>query len=161
MAATGSCIHVLGRTDTYTGRTGEIRLPQRHGYTSRGEQPRAQIEQGRHWDVHPRELAYSHVHMSNRRKMAATGTYIHVHWPTATCIGRTGAKKPPQGRTSTYRGLQPRAQVAQAKNGLKREVHPCTLAYSHVHRSNRRKMAATGTCIHIQGPTATCIGRTG
>ena len=126
--------------------------------------------------------AYSLVHRSNRRKRAAIGTWIlvpgptatctgrnraatstwiHVHGPTATCTGRTSGKGRPQERGSTSRGLQERAQVEQTEKGGDRPVDTRAGAYSHVHRSNRRNRAPTGTWIHVQGPTSMFTGRRG
>ena len=135
--------------------------PQVRGSSSRVLQPRAQVEQavkGGHRHVDPRQ---GDVHRSNRQKKAATSTWIYVHGHTASCTGRTGGKGWPQARGSSSRGLQPPAQVEHAKNGSHRYVDPRPGAYSHVHRSNRRKSAATGTWIHVHGATATCTGRTG
>ena len=126
-----------------------------------GPQPGAQVEEAKHggqWDVHPCPVAYSHVNLSNRRKMAPTWAYIHVHGPPARCTGQIGEKWQPPGRASTSRGPQPGAQVEQAKNGGHGDVYPRPGAHSLVDMSNRR---VTGTCINVQRPTATCTGRRG
>ena len=128
----------------------------------------------------PPPRASSHVHRSNMRKRAATGTWIHVQEPTATYTGITGKNEPKQACGITSKGLQPRAQVEQAEKGGHRQVDRRPGAYSHVQRSNRlkrtdtgtlihysqvnrsnmRKRAATGTWIHVHMPPGTCTGRT-
>ena len=93
----------------------------------------------------PRSQASSHVHSWNRRKRSATGTWILVPGPTATCTGPTGEIGRLQAGGSMSRGLQPRAQVEQAERCGHRLVDPRLGAYRHRHRSNRRKRAATGS----------------
>ena len=108
----------------------------------------------------PRPGTYIHVLWSNTRKRAASGTWIHVQGPTATCTGRSHGKGRALARGSTSFGLQPRGLVEHAEKGRHWHMDQRPGAYSHVIWSNTRKRAASGTWIHVQVPTAWCGGRT-